>query len=76
MSFDKGRGYEVSQNQFLMVAEEELEAAQQESRTRPYSAVPSRSAGPLDVEIECSSPIIFVELGTLFHRAFAAAIAG
>jgi DNA end-binding protein Ku len=39
-SHDRGRGYEVGQNQFLMVEEEELETAQQEAKTRPYSAVP------------------------------------
>jgi DNA end-binding protein Ku len=43
---DKGRGYEVGQNQFLMVEEEELETAQQEARTRPYSAAPASSAAP------------------------------
>src|SRR5512145_245200 len=40
-SHDRGRGYEVGQNQFLMVEKEELETAQQEAKTRPYSAVPS-----------------------------------
>lgn len=40
-SYDKGRGYEVGQNQFLMVENEELEAAQQEARARPYSAAPA-----------------------------------
>ncbi len=34
---DKGRGYEVGENQFLVVEEEELEKA----RTRPYSAAPT-----------------------------------
>src|SRR5262245_32699599 len=38
-SHDKGRGYEVGQNQFLMVEEEELESAQQEAKARPYSAM-------------------------------------
>jgi len=39
-SHERGRGYEVGQNQFLMVEEEELQTAQQEAKTRPYSAVP------------------------------------
>jgi non-homologous end joining protein Ku len=39
-SHDRGRGYEVGQDQFLMVEEEELETAQQEAKMRPYSAVP------------------------------------
>jgi Ku protein len=38
----KGRGYEVGENQFLMVQEEELEAAQQEARTLPFTVAPSR----------------------------------
>src|SRR5256885_8751237 len=46
---DKGRGYEVGQNQFLMVEEEELESAQQEARIRPYSAAPA-SAVPAGSE--------------------------
>src|SRR5215203_5557271 len=43
-SQDKGRGYEVGEDQFLLVQDEELEAARQEAKTRPYSAAPvSRS---------------------------------
>jgi DNA end-binding protein Ku len=38
---DKGRGYEVGENQFLVVEEEELEKAREEARTRPYSAAPT-----------------------------------
>ena len=38
---DKGRGYEVGENQFLVVKEEELEKAREEARTRPYSAAPA-----------------------------------
>ena len=46
-SHNKGRGYEVGENEFLMVQNEELEAAQHEARTRPFSAAPSRPApGP------------------------------
>src|SRR5437016_10955854 len=40
-SHDKGRGYEVGQNQFLMVEEEELQSAQQEARKKPYSTAPA-----------------------------------
>ena len=36
-SGQKGRGYEVGENQFLMVSDHELEAAEQEARRRPYS---------------------------------------
>src|SRR5262245_30998142 len=41
-SRNKGRGYEVGENQFLIVQEEELKSAQQEARTRPFSAAPPR----------------------------------
>jgi DNA end-binding protein Ku len=41
---NKGRGYEVGENQFLLVQDEELESAQQEARTRPFSEAPSRPA--------------------------------
>jgi hypothetical protein len=43
-SSDKGRGYEFGENQFLVVKDEELEAAQHEARTRPFSTAPSRAA--------------------------------
>jgi len=39
-SHDKARGYEVGENDFLLVENEELKAAQQEARVRPFSAVP------------------------------------
>lgn len=39
-SHDKGRGYEVSERQLLLVPDEELEAAQQEARSRPKTAAP------------------------------------
>jgi Ku protein len=32
---NKGRGYEVGENQFLLVRDDELEAAEQEGRRRP-----------------------------------------
>src|SRR4051812_44063860 len=35
-STDKGRGYEVAQNQFLMVDDTELDTAQQEARRTPF----------------------------------------
>ena len=49
-SDDKGRGYEIGEDQFVPVQDEEIEAAREEARTRPYSApttvqVPAR-AGP------------------------------
>ena len=40
-SHNKGRGYEVGENHFLIVQDEELEAARQEGRTRPFSRVPA-----------------------------------
>jgi non-homologous end joining protein Ku len=43
---NKSRGYEVGENQFLMVQDHELEAARQEARTRPFSAP---SPGPAAV---------------------------
>src|SRR5215207_6735985 len=55
-SHDKGRGYEVGQNQFLMVEEEELEAAQEEARTRPYSTSPAGNAPVSRAEIEDEPP--------------------
>jgi Ku protein len=38
-SHDKGRGYEMGERQLLLVQEEELEAAQQQARTRPFNPV-------------------------------------
>jgi DNA end-binding protein Ku len=40
---NKGRGYEVGENQFLLVGDDELEAAEQEGRRRPYSTVPIKT---------------------------------
>jgi DNA end-binding protein Ku len=45
-SHDKGRGYEVGENQFVIVKDEELEEAQQEARTRPFSTAPAAAALP------------------------------
>jgi DNA end-binding protein Ku len=39
-SSDKGRGYEVGENQFVMVKDEELEIAREEARGRPFSTAP------------------------------------
>src|SRR5947209_11995877 len=39
-SHNKGRGYEVGENDFLIVENEELQAAEQEARERPFSATP------------------------------------
>jgi DNA end-binding protein Ku len=41
---NKGRGYEVGENQFLLVRDDELEAAEQEGRNRPYSNDPAKTA--------------------------------
>jgi Ku protein len=38
-SHNKGRGYQVGEREFLIVQDEELEAAQQEARQRPYTPV-------------------------------------
>src|SRR5947209_2222001 len=39
----KGRGYEVGENQFLLMRDDELAAAEHEGRSRPYSSVPAKS---------------------------------
>jgi DNA end-binding protein Ku len=44
-SHDKGRGYQVGENRFVAVKDEELEAAREEARSRPYSA-PSGTGSP------------------------------
>src|SRR3954447_26733703 len=41
-SHNKGRGYEVGENDFLIVPDEELAAGQQEARGRPFSAAPAQ----------------------------------
>jgi DNA end-binding protein Ku len=41
-SLNKGRGYEIAENEFLLVRDEELEEAKQEARTRPYTAAPPK----------------------------------
>ena len=51
-SHNKGRGYEVGENQFLIVQDQELEAARQEARSRPFSAAPAVAAVPADSNAE------------------------
>src|SRR3954470_1596923 len=45
---NKARGYEVAENQFLVVEEQELEEAREAARERPYSMVPSPRAEATD----------------------------
>src|SRR5947209_5833142 len=42
-SHKKARGYEIGESDFLIVEHEELAAAQQEARVRPFAAAPARS---------------------------------
>jgi DNA end-binding protein Ku len=51
-SEDKGRGYEVAQDQFLMVREDELAQAREEARARPFSAPPAVAERPTAVAPE------------------------
>jgi len=51
-SHNKGRGYEVGENQFLLVRDDELKAAEQEARSKPYSAAPPRAAVQDDEQLE------------------------
>jgi len=43
-SQNKGRGFEVGEKQFLVVQDEELKAAQEEARTRPFNSPPASRA--------------------------------
>src|SRR3954469_15087384 len=43
-SQDKGRGYEVGQDHFLVVQDQELDRAREEARDRPFSAPPIAQA--------------------------------
>jgi non-homologous end joining protein Ku len=45
-SHNKGRGYEVGENQFLPVGDEELKEAKQAARTRPFTPSEPRGAEP------------------------------
>ncbi len=51
-SHDKGRGYEVGENQFLLMGDDELEEAEREARRRPYSAPPSEATVEDDEQVE------------------------
>jgi DNA end-binding protein Ku len=59
---NKGRGYEVGENQFLVVRDDELEAAEHEGRRRPYSSVPAipreeHNEQPQPVNLQASKPL-------------------
>ena len=47
-SREKARGYEVGENQFLLVGDDELEAAEQEARRKPYGPAPVALADEFD----------------------------
>src|SRR5262245_17221322 len=47
---EKRRGYEVGENQFLVVEDEELEEAREEARGRPYSVAPAASVPEREAE--------------------------
>jgi len=56
-SHNKGRGYQVGENDFLLVENEELQSAQQEARERPFSAAPASAPSPQPTgETQPSSP--------------------
>src|SRR3954466_11481709 len=56
-SHSKGRGYEVGENDFLLVENEELQSAQQEARERPFSAAPaSAPSSQATREAQLNSP--------------------
>jgi DNA end-binding protein Ku len=47
----KGRGYEVDEDKFLLIPDEDLKSAQQEARERPFSSARTRPIGkPEQVE--------------------------
>src|SRR5262245_62092867 len=47
---EKRRGYEVGENQFLVVEDEELEEAREEARSRPHSVAPAASVPEREAE--------------------------
>jgi non-homologous end joining protein Ku len=53
---NKARGYEVGENQFLLVGDDELAAAEQEGRSRPYSAGPAIGDGRDDQAADIPEP--------------------
>jgi DNA end-binding protein Ku len=61
---NKGRGYEVAENQFLLVGDDELAAAEQEGRSKPYSRVPAKTAVQRD---ELHKPADVQAPGPPFH---------
>ena len=60
---NKGRGYEVGENEFLLVRDDELAAAEQEGRSRAYSSVPAKSAVQRDEQHQPAG----VQAPGLFH---------
>ena len=59
---NKARGYEVGENQFLLVRDDELEAAEQEGRSRPYSSAPAKTGvepdePPQSVDVQAPTPL-------------------
>src|SRR2546423_7304970 len=63
-SQNKGRGYEVGENDFLIVQDDELKAAQHEARMRPFSAAPARSedSSPASTRQQPPKPTASVKL--------------
>src|SRR3954469_6808654 len=60
-SHNLGRGYEIAENDFLLVEDEELESARQEARERPFSTLKEPSAppalkGPVPAALARSAP--------------------
>jgi DNA end-binding protein Ku len=47
-SRSKGRGYEVGEDQFVVVQDQELKGARHEARSRPFSAAPVPPAAAAD----------------------------
>ena len=56
-SHERGRGYEVGEDQFVLVGDEELKEAQREARTRPFSNPAARQTAPLLDQPPERSPI-------------------
>ena len=59
---NKVRGYDVGENQFLLVRDDELEAAEQEGRSRPYSSAPAKTGvahdePPQSVDVQAPTPL-------------------
>src|SRR3569833_1753674 len=56
-SHERGRGYEVGEDQFVLVGDVELKVAQREARTRPFSNPAARQTAPLLDQPPERSPI-------------------